>query len=51
MTSQPVKLGEIISELMAIFTRRQEIESRIREGKASTADHMELEALNRRLQE
>jgi hypothetical protein len=48
---EPQKLGEIISELMALFRRRRELESWIREGTASAIDHAELEALNRRLNE
>jgi len=48
--NEPEKLGEIISELMALFRQRRELEARIQEGNGTAADCEKLEALNQRLQ-
>ena len=47
--AQPPKLGDMIQEIMAILTRRRELEQRATEGQASAGDRVELEALNTRL--
>lgn len=48
---EPQRIGEIISELMPLFTKRREIEQRIQEGRASEKDLAELEVINQTLQE
>lgn len=49
--SKPQRLGEIIFELMTLFTKRREIEARIMEGTASEKDLAKLEVINQTLQE
>jgi len=49
MTRQPIKLADVIRDLMEIFTRRRELEQRARESRASEAEGIELKAINARL--
>ena len=44
--AQPQKLGDVIQELIAILTRRAELEQRAREGRATAGDRIELKTIN-----
>ena len=47
---EPQKLADIIWEIMAILTRRRELEQRIDEGQTSAADRIELKTINQQLE-
>lgn len=49
MKNEPVHISKVVSEVMAIFARRREVETRIREGIVKEGDRAELEALNEAL--
>jgi len=49
--NKPQKLGDVIKEIMENLEERRKIETRIREGRASPEDHLELKAIDMRLQE
>lgn len=48
---EPIKLGDVLQELMALIMRRRKLKVLIKEGQASEMDRTELEAINTGLAE